>query len=254
MTPYQMMSQRPQPAERSILVSPCTNPFSGVYAAARQRQPFSLAVSLVAALSEFLPLLLSNVPFGLTQTGAAATACATLAAVVLGLMQITAVASFAVRWPPMPVDPRSIAGSMYYVAHWESSHGIMMLLDDHLVEGGVSTLDGKERGRRVRELGRRYYYGLLAGGSWRRRGVDCDLAGRGGGGTAGGDIMVATAYTGASGGGSLVDDGPLVDDMEATPLRGGRRVYRGVSIMGSASTRVGAGRADQQPLVGGESG
>ncbi|KXX79437.1 Zonadhesin [Madurella mycetomatis] len=181
MIPFTLMAQRTQPASRSILFSPSTNPFSGVYSSIKHRHAFLLAVSIAAILSEFLPVILSNVPFNLAQTGTAATVCAVLSAIFLCVMLAVLAWSFFVRYPPMPVDPRCIAGVMYYVSQSQT------MLEDM---EGVSVLDGKERERRVMEAGRRYFYGVLAGGSWRRMGVDCD---------AGPEGEVMTAYQGAQG-------------------------------------------------------
>ncbi|EAQ93095.1 hypothetical protein CHGG_01330 [Chaetomium globosum CBS 148.51] len=166
MTPFHLLSQRTQPPGRSILFVPPTNPFSGIYSATQHRQPFLLAVSLAAAFSEFLPVVLSNVPFNLAQTGTAATVCAVLSCVALGLLIAVLGASFAVRYPPMPVDPRCVAGLMWYVARSG------MVADF----GGVSRLSGEEREKRVKGMGRRYFYGVLEGdGEGVRLGVDCDV-------------------------------------------------------------------------------
>ncbi|KAH6853963.1 hypothetical protein B0I37DRAFT_394700 [Chaetomium sp. MPI-CAGE-AT-0009] len=170
MTPFHLLSKRTQPPSPSILFSPPTNPFSGLRSAVRHRQPFFFAVSLAAVLSEFLPVVLSNVPFNLAQTRTAATVCAVLSCVVLGLLLAVLGASFAVRYPPMPVDPRCVAGLLWYVAR-------SGMLDDF---ARVSRLDGEERARRVGEMGKRYFYGVLVGdGEERRLGVDCDLRGGG---------------------------------------------------------------------------
>lgn len=170
MTPFYLLSRRTQPPKSSILFTPSTNPFSGIYSSVRHRQPFLFCVSLVAIFSEFLPVILSNVPFNLAQTGTAATVCAVLSCVFLGCMLAVLGASFSVRYPPMPVDPRSVAGLMWYV----SKSG---MLEDF---EGVSRLDGKEREQRVCEMGRRYFYGVLMGdGGERRMGVDCDVGGEG---------------------------------------------------------------------------
>ncbi|KAM7193860.1 Zonadhesin [Rhypophila sp. PSN 637] len=176
MAPYQAMALRTQPPERSILLSPCTNPFSGLYSALKQRHPFLFATSLAAILSELLPVFLANVFFSLSQTSRTATACASIASIILGLSILVLVSSFFVKWPPMPVDPRSIAGMMYYVS---LSHMLAGQQDGHDARRsdfeGMSELNGHEREKRVREKGRRYFYGVLVGGSWRRLGVDCDL-------------------------------------------------------------------------------
>jgi len=172
------MAKRTQPAVRSILLSPLTNPFSGIYAAVKHRQLFLFAASLAAILSEFLPLLLSNVPFSLAQPYDAAAACIIMSCIFLSVLIAVVVASFFIRYPPMPVDPRSIAGAMYYVSQ---SH---MLSDFN----GISRFDAKEREQRVQEMGRRYFYGVLVGGTWRRMGVDYDMGPSDG---------VVTAYSGA---------------------------------------------------------
>lgn len=177
MTPYQLMARRTQLAERSILFSPSTNPFSGIYAAVKNRHLFLFATSFAAILSEFLPVLLSNIPFSLAQPYLAASLCAIMSSVFLSILITVLVASFFVRYPPMPVDPRSIAGSMWYISQ---SH----MLDDF---NGISQLDAKEREYRVKIMGKRYFYGVLVGGSWRRMGVDADM---------GPSDNVATAYTG----------------------------------------------------------
>jgi len=186
------MATKLQPAARSILCSPPTNPFTGIYTAAKQRHVFLFAVSFAAILSEFLPVLLSNVPFSLTQTRSAAAVCAVASVVFLGLTTAVLVASFfVVRWPPMPVDPRSIAGVMYYVSRSRMLHDFGC---------GVSMLNGRQRHRRVREMGRRYFYGVLAGGSWRRLGIDCDLG-------PGDEVVTAYDPRGQGGGGGRNGNG-----------------------------------------------
>ncbi|KAM7194051.1 hypothetical protein V8F20_008147 [Naviculisporaceae sp. PSN 640] len=169
MAPYQSMALATQPPSRSILLSPCTNPFSGLYSSIKQRHLFLFATSFAAILSELLPVFLANVFFSLSQTNKTATACASISSIILGLSILVLVYSFFVKWPPMPVDPRSIAGVMYYIS---LSH----MLDSGDF-AGVSEMDGKERERWIEEKGRRYFYGVLVGGSWRRLGVDCDLGG-----------------------------------------------------------------------------
>lgn len=179
MTPYQLMAKRTQTAERSILFTASTNPFSGIWAAIKHRHVFYFFTCLAAIFSEFLPMLFANIPFSLTQVYASASACAILSAVFLCTQITVLFASFFVRYPPMPVDPRSIAGAMYYVSQSQ-------MLNDF---AGVSQLNKKERERSVKEMGRRYFYGVLVGGSWRRMGVDHDL---------GPSEAVVTAYSGAT--------------------------------------------------------
>ncbi len=177
MVPYQLMAHRPRSAADSILMPRPTNPFYGICVAVGKKHVFWIVTSLMAILSEFLPILLSNVPFSLGSTDKSATVCALMSAVILGLMILTMAYSAFVRWPPMPVSPQTIAGALYYVSQSQ-------MLDDF---SGISQLDEKEKERRIRELGGRYYYGALMGGSRRRLGVDKDL---------GPSDAVVTAYMG----------------------------------------------------------
>ncbi|KAL8304824.1 hypothetical protein RB601_009935 [Gaeumannomyces tritici] len=167
MMPFKAMARRPQPPERSILVSRTSNGFYGLYRAARQREPYTFLVALMTCLAEALPAVLSNVPYKATQTLASHVACARISLVVLGAMLAVLLASFALDWPALPADPRSVGGLMYYVT------------DSYFVADlrGVSTLDGEVRSRRVRELGRRFYYaeGFCGRSGLRRRGgIDSD--------------------------------------------------------------------------------
>lgn len=90
-------------------------------------------------------------------------------------MLLVMAASFFIRWPPMPVDPRSIAGALWYVCQ-------SRMLDDF---AGLSEMSSREREKRVEEMGKRYYFGELVGKE--RIGVDA-VAGFGEG--------VVTAYLG----------------------------------------------------------
>lgn len=229
-TPFQAMATpgRPQPPERSILLPlRPTNEFSGLWMALRlafgggrftssgssnDNVPLRHAVylglvSLMTLASEFLPVLLANVPYNVTQTLQASVVCARLVAVVLVLMLLTLLASFvAVRWPALPADPRTIAGVMYYVV---DSHVLPAALEGIAdTTGGacVALMDTAEKTARVRQLGRRYYYGDIVGRSGRRRlAVDADVTlldpvvdgdGRGIGG--GPPPMATTAYKGGA--------------------------------------------------------
>ncbi|KAJ4297317.1 hypothetical protein N0V88_004235 [Collariella sp. IMI 366227] len=136
MTPFLLLSLKTQPATNSVLFTPSTNPFSGLYSSVRRHpNPFLFCVSLAAIMSEFLPVILSNVPFNLAQTRTAATVCAVLSCLFLGFMLVVLIWSFWVQYPPMPVDPRTVGGILWYVSK-------SLMLDDF---EGVSKLDGKER-------------------------------------------------------------------------------------------------------------
>lgn len=114
-------------------------------------------------MAEFMPILLNNIPMRVTQTWVTHLVCTWLAVGILGVMWLVLVASFFVKWPHMPVDPSTVAGSMYYVCDsW-------MLYSFE----GLSTMGKKERDRKVIETGLRYEYGDIQGVSGLRRyGVD----------------------------------------------------------------------------------
>lgn len=147
-----------------MIISPPLNAFSGVVSAVKQRHAFLTTAACTAVLSEFLPILLGNVPFRVTQTWVASRACTWMAVGILGLMWLVVAASFRVGWPHMPVDPSTIAGAMYYVCDsW-----MLWSLE------GSSVLEEKERDRRIAEMGLRFQFGNIVGLSGRRRiGVDC---------------------------------------------------------------------------------
>ncbi|RBQ72635.1 hypothetical protein FVER14953_10343 [Fusarium verticillioides] len=149
--PYQVMSHGPQSASNSVLLTRPTNPFSGFWSAVKHGQIFPGLVALMAIFSEFMPILLANIPYSLSQVRVSHDICARLSVGILALMAITILLSFIVRWPDMPVDPRSIAGAMYYVS--ESN------MVDHF--SGMADMDGEERKQRIRELGGTYLYGEL---------------------------------------------------------------------------------------------
>lgn len=158
-----MLSQSPQPPQRTITVSPPLNAFSGIVGAVRQRHGFLILVAFTAILAEFMPIVLSNVPFRVTQTWITSRVCTWMAVGILSLMWLVVVGTFFVSWPHMPVDPSTIAGAMYYVC------------DSWMLGGmeGLSKLDSEERDKRIAELGLRFRFGDIVGLSGRKRiGVD----------------------------------------------------------------------------------
>jgi len=158
--PFLRMAQEPQLAANSILLTCPSNPFSGVWATARRRSPLPLATALTAVVAELLPVLLANIPFELHQTFLANVACTHGSLAVLGAMVLVLAASLPVRWPHMPVDPRSVAGAAYYVA------GSRALLQD---AAGLATRPRAEAEQRIAGLGRRYFYGRVVDASGRTR-------------------------------------------------------------------------------------
>lgn len=169
MTPYHQMSHSPQPPQRSILLSRPTHGLSCLVTAVRHHRAFLVLTSVMALLSEFLPLLLANVPFNLTQTYKTHLICARASLAIVALMIATLVGSLFVRWPSMEVDPRTVAGAVYYVS---GSRVLMGRME------GVSRMDRKEREIWIKERGGRYFFGDVRGG---RVGVEVDGPGFGDG-------------------------------------------------------------------------
>ncbi|KAF6788432.1 hypothetical protein CSOJ01_15027 [Colletotrichum sojae] len=161
-SPYHRMGRRSQPPERSILLTRPTNGFYGIYAAVKDGNVVLMLAAFMSILAEFLPILFANVPYNLTQTLTSHNVCARVSLAILALMLVTVVASLFIKWPEMPVDPRSIAGAMYYLNE-------SRMLEDF---EGLSKLDSGERERKVKELGRRYFYGSIAGTHGKRMGVE----------------------------------------------------------------------------------
>ncbi|KAF9880091.1 hypothetical protein CkaCkLH20_02045 [Colletotrichum karsti] len=161
-SPYHHMARRSQPPEKSILLTRPTNGFYGIYAAVVEGNIILMLTAFMSILAEFLPILFANIPYNLTQTLMSHNVCARVSLSILALMLVTIVASLFIKWPEMPVDPRSIAGALYYVNENK-------LLDDF---EGLSKLDSGEREKRVKELGRRYFYGGINGAHGKRMGVE----------------------------------------------------------------------------------
>ncbi|KAK1990896.1 hypothetical protein LX36DRAFT_663816 [Colletotrichum falcatum] len=156
------MDRRSQQPESSILLTRPTNSFYGIYAAIIEGDVVLMLAAFMAILAEFLPILLTNIPYNLTQTLATHNICALTSISILALMLVALVASLFTKWPDMPVDPRSIAGAMYYIDE-------SRMLEDF---EGLSELDSAEREKKVKELGRRYFYGAINGKNGKRMAVD----------------------------------------------------------------------------------
>lgn len=165
--PYQQLSQHALPAELSVLLSPPTNAFYGLYSAFRQRSFFLGAVAFATILAElFLPVTLSHVPFSHLDTYETQLVCAWLSISILALMILVILYSFFIRWPHMPVDPRTIAGAMFYVCDsW-----MLGTMD------GIATLGKKERDSIVRSQRLRYEFASSDGVSGNER-MNVDICG-----------------------------------------------------------------------------
>lgn len=158
--PYQLLSKHALPARRSILLSPPTNAFYGMYSAFRQRSIFLGAVSFATMLAELLlPVTLSHVPFSHLDISETQLVCTWLSISILALMILVILYSFCIRWPHMPVDPRTIAGAMFYVCDsW-----MLGAMD------GMATLEKKDRDSIVNSQRLKYEFACSEGVSGKER-------------------------------------------------------------------------------------
>ncbi|KAJ2902617.1 uncharacterized protein MKZ38_000284 [Zalerion maritima] len=152
-SPYANMQHRSQLPDKSILLTRPTNAFFGIWTAIKRGDVFLILVAFMAIVTEFLPIILVNVPYSLTQTRTTHVVCTRLTMAILIADILVVFASLFRKWPHMPADPRNIAGAMYYVT--ESR----MLRDFE----GTSEMKRQERDTWLREKGRRYFYGETPG-------------------------------------------------------------------------------------------
>ena len=154
LSPYLQLSRRPLAASRSILLTPPTNPYTGLHAAFRQRHLYLGVLAFTTILGElFLPVTLAHVPFSLVETHQTQVVCAWMSVAVLALMIAVVSASFLIRWPHMPVDPRTIAGALFYVC------------DSWMLDGleGLAAVDKSNRDKALRGMGFQYTFGQISG-------------------------------------------------------------------------------------------
>jgi len=172
---HQHLARGPQLAQKSILLSPPSNIFAGLFQSVLHiRGVLSCNIALATFLAKFTPILLSNVPFHNTVTWKMHESCTWMAVLVLGYMILVLVASTVIslrgkrrsknKNSVMPVRVNTIAGAMYYLC--ESG----MVKDFE----GLSTRGPKERREAVCAMERRYVFGEVVGtvSGTRRVGVD----------------------------------------------------------------------------------
>ncbi len=160
--PYRQLWQRPRSArDPAMRMPPASTAVVGLCRAAWTRRPFEAAVALTAVLANFMPILLSVIPFQATQTWTAHVVCGWLAVAVLALMlAVLAWSLFLVRRPQLPVEPATLAAAMYYLC--DSA----MLCDFE----GLSTLGQRDRARYLEKMDQTYRFGTIAGdGSGQKR-------------------------------------------------------------------------------------
>ncbi|KAG9255479.1 uncharacterized protein F5Z01DRAFT_673419 [Emericellopsis atlantica] len=164
LAPYRRMANKPQGATRSVLAKRPTYSVTGIYAGLRHRDPLLFGVSAMAVLSDFLPMLFANVPYDLTQTQGVHVVCARTSAGLLVLMAAVLIASMFVSWPTFPVDPRSIAGEMWYVAESRWTEKME----------GTAVMTERERRQALRNMGGRWCYGVIQSSLGDREAVEMD--------------------------------------------------------------------------------
>ncbi|KAM0240364.1 hypothetical protein ACHAPO_002260 [Fusarium lateritium] len=150
-TPYRRMAEDPQVPTRSVLMTPATNPVSGVFVALRIRDPLLFFTAFTTVLAQFLPILLANVPYNRTQTSDAHEICSRLSIGILLVMVVAMLSSLLVKWPDLPVDPSSLAGALWYVSDAPWVRGLE----------GVAAMSANKRKNAVQSLGGRWTYGPI---------------------------------------------------------------------------------------------
>ncbi|KAI1758059.1 hypothetical protein F4782DRAFT_476279 [Xylaria castorea] len=162
---YRRMARSPRTAQHSIAISPPTNSFSGFRSAILERDIFLGVVSVAGILSEFLPILLSNVPYQVTQTLDVHLVSTWISVGIMGVMVFIILGSFFVRWPPFPVDSRTIAGAAFYVCDSRLLHSMISSTVTRPQRPNENLSDPQEK----------YTFGEITGVSGMRRiGVDID--------------------------------------------------------------------------------
>jgi hypothetical protein len=95
-----------------------------------------------------------------------------LSIAVLVVMMLAVAGSLAVRWPHMPVDPRTVAGAMYYLCDSD----MLMSFD------GLAGVEMRDRDWMVKSMCVHYRFGTMMGVSGKERigidGVDATEDGR----------------------------------------------------------------------------
>lgn len=150
-TPYRRMAEDLQVPTRSVLMTPATNPVSGVFVALRIRDPLLFFTAFTTVLAQFLPILLANVPYNRTQTSDAHEICSRLSIGILLVMVVAMLSSLLVKWPDLPVDPSSLAGALWYVSDAPWVRGLE----------GVAAMSANKRKNAVQGLGGRWTYGPI---------------------------------------------------------------------------------------------
>lgn len=166
MSVFRRMNDTPQEAGRSVLVTRKTDALSAAWDALHQKEWAVFVVCSIAVLGEGLPVVLANVPYSLTQTRKTYDVCLGLSVGIMGgmvgLLVGVGMGMGMRKKECMPVDPRTVAGEVWYVA---DSAGLVEMVKKREWEGR------RDRGRegRLRGLEGEYFYGRVVGSDGRKR-------------------------------------------------------------------------------------
>lgn len=152
-SPFRILARAPADAKHSILLTLPVCALTGVWAGIKRRDYLLAIVASCSVMSQFLPLLLANVPSAVVQTKAANLVCSWMAVTIIVIMIMVLVGSFFYRWPRMLADPTTIMGMMFYTC----DSTIMQRFE------GLSTLKCKERDRKIQMMGLQYAFGEKTG-------------------------------------------------------------------------------------------
>lgn len=167
MEPYRQLLHGNAKASDSILLAPCSNPFTGVFHSLAHGHFFNSYISFIAILCEPLIVALANIPFKPGTAFKAYMVCTWMTAVILFMMLIGMIWLLSRRTTPGVMGrPDSIACVMLSLC---GSH----MLGDF---AGMATMDKHQRDQMVIDRDRRYAMGCLVGvDGVEREGVDESL-------------------------------------------------------------------------------
>ncbi|KAK5659108.1 hypothetical protein OQA88_1198 [Cercophora sp. LCS_1] len=153
--PYRQLWIKEQEPADAVMVSPPTSVFTGFAGAVKRGEVFMTIVAFTTILAKFVPTLLSTVPFSPIQTWQLHLVCSWMTVGSLAFMSLVlGYGLLFVHYPPLPIDPATLAGRIYY------------LCDSPAVEDfrGLSLLSGRESKKRV-DGRKRYRFGKMIGAS-----------------------------------------------------------------------------------------
>ncbi|KAH8679597.1 hypothetical protein BGZ60DRAFT_524813 [Tricladium varicosporioides] len=158
LTPYYAMSLGKASASGSILISYAGDPYTVLIPSLLRCQFLLAATALTTILSDFLPLLLSNIPFNRTTTWNAHVVSSWISVAILSFMIFILLALMVTLIAGRPkhfVDIKLLR--KYPIA----SILLMLVGSSKLMinSRGLSNLGTKERNKRIREMNFRYHLG-----------------------------------------------------------------------------------------------